>query len=535
MPNWSRLEISDHDDPRVLKEQSVEDYSRHVVPLAARSGRWSLAMASWSVLSALFYLYISVAVAQAVGTQSAIIGIGLSVLFYGLINYIICQRSINSGLSVALLSRGIFGNYGAVISSLLFAVTATYYAVFEGSIIAVALQQFFSPHSDIRWWYLLVVVYAMPLVLGGVQAWMDKLNGALLPLYIGGLLIVVVMAGSRFGFSTNFLFIQPSIDTIVPGWLWAFIVYMGICVNMMVTAEFSRFGKPEDAKFHGVVTFGPVFYFALYVVNGVAGIFIMDTVFPGLKASEQGIAEAVLKSSGVIGLIFIIISQTRINTANYYMASLNMAGFAARGLRLRLPRAVWVLFVGACVYSLMLTNVFSYLLKALAWQGVAVTSWVAILMTHYAIHRDSTSDEFRPGRVKSMMPGAWAILFSTGLGIILIEFGSKGTWYVEFAPIIISVVAGASYWLISKSVHSQKLRRATEPRNEVADVWHQHIKCHVCERSYSAIEMDADPSASQRAICIGCAEGNQVFLQAVQSESQSLAGLSQAVLDKRNS
>ena len=58
MAEVNRLKVSFHDDPRVLAEQSAEDYSRHVVPLAARSSRWSLAMASWSVLSALFYLYI---------------------------------------------------------------------------------------------------------------------------------------------------------------------------------------------------------------------------------------------------------------------------------------------------------------------------------------------------------------------------------------------------------------------------------------------------------------------------------------------
>ena len=523
MAEVNRLKVSFHDDPRVLTEQSAEDYSRHVVPLAARSSRWSLAMASWSVLSALFYLYISVAVAQAVGTRSAMIGIGLSIVFYGVINYIISQRSIRNGLSVALLSRSIFGGAGAIISSLLFAVTAIYYAVFEGSIIAVAFQQYFAPGSDIRWWYLLVVLYAMPLVMGGVQVWMDKLNGALLPLYVGGLLLIIVIAGTRFGFSFDFLSIQPSLDTTMPGWLWAFIVYMGICVNMMVTAEFSRFGKPEDAKFHGVITFGPVFYFALYAVNGLAGIFIMDTVFPGLKASEQGIAEAVLKSSGLVGLLFILISQTRINTANYYMASLNMAGFAARGLGLRWPRGVWVLFVGACVYLLMLTNVFSYLLKALAWQGVAVTSWVAILLTHYALYPDPKSDEFRPGRVKAIMPGAWAILLSTAVGISLIELGEKGAWYVEIAPIIIAILAASSYWAINKFSEGRPLMRLAEPREEVQDVWRQHIECHVCERSYSAIEMDRDPSASQQAICTGCAEGNQSFLQSVKMESHQLS------------
>ncbi|MCY1448689.1 hypothetical protein D9M71_653830 [compost metagenome] len=65
--------------------------------------------------------------------------------------------------------------------------------------------------------------------------------------------------------------------------------------------------------------------------------------------------------------------------------------------------------------------------------------------------------------------------------------------------------------------------RLAEPREEVQDVWRQHIECHICERSYSAIEMDRDPSASQQAICTGCAEGNQSFLQSVKMESHQLS------------
>ncbi|WLG48526.1 cytosine permease [Pseudomonas sp. FP1742] len=523
MSELNPLNVTYTDDPRVLIEQSAEDYSRHVVPLSARTNRWSLAMASWSVLSAMFYLYISVAVAQSVGSKNAIVGIVLSALFYGGINYVISQRSIKNGLTVALLSRGIFGGAGAIISSLLFAVTATYYAVFEGSIIAVAFQQYFAPESDMRWWYLLVVLYALPLVMGSVQVWLDKLNGALLPLYIVGLVLVIFMAGNKYGFTTSFLSIPASSDSVVPGWMWAFIVYMGICVNMMVTAEFSRFGKPADAKFHGLITFGPVFYLALFVVNGLAGVFIMDTVFPGLKASERGIAEAILNASGFLGLIFILISQTRINTANYYVASLNFAGFAARGLRLYWPRWVWVLFVGCCVYLLMLTNVFSYLLKALAWQGVAVTSWVAILMTHYALNRDAKHGlEFRPGRVKAFMPGAWAMIISTVVGITIVEGGTKGSWYVETAPILISGLAAFSYWMIIKFVDGGLISRSSDPRDDVFDVWRAHIECHVCNRSYSAIEMDRDPSAGQQAICAGCAEGNYVFLQSARQEGSGV-------------
>ena len=132
MSELNPLNVTYTDDPRVLIEQSAEDYSRHVVPLSARTNRWSLAMASWSVLSAMFYLYISVAVAQSVGSKNAIVGIVLSALFYGGINYVISQRSIKNGLTVALLSRGIFGGAGAIISSLLFAVVTTVISIPRG-------------------------------------------------------------------------------------------------------------------------------------------------------------------------------------------------------------------------------------------------------------------------------------------------------------------------------------------------------------------------------------------------------------------
>ena len=519
------LRITYEDDPRVRAEQAIDDYSRHVVPQSARIGRWSLAMAMWAVLSALFYLYISVAVAQAVGSVNAIIGMVLSVVLYGIVNYVIAVQATRNGLTVGLMSRRLFGGFGSIITSLLFGVTAVYFAVFEGSIIAVALKQYFAPASDIRWWYLAVVLYALPLVIGGVQVWLDKLNGILMPLYIAGLVMLVIAAGSQHGFSADFLRIPASTQFSLPGWLWAVVVYMGVFVNMMFTMDYARFGKPEDGKFHGIVTFGPVFYVALFLVNGLVGIFLMDTAFPGLKASEHGIADAILKVSGGLGMLFIVISQTRINTANYYLASVNLSGFAARAFGLRWPRIVWVGISGVLVYLMMLTDVFSYLLKALAWQGVAITAWVAIVLTHFVIHHgERSAPEFRPGRIRQVQPGAWAFLLSTASGIALIELGKEGSWYVQAAPIVIGVVAAAAYAVTSKLGASTVLLRASDPRSEVDDLWAARIECHACRRSYSAMEMDRDPSADQQAICAGCAEGNHAFLESAREESRQVEG-----------
>lgn len=84
---------------------------------------------------------------------------------------------------MALFSRLLFGSSGACLATLIFFSTAIYYAVFEGSVIAVALNHLY-PQLVYPLAALLVVLYSVPLILGSVQHWLDKLNGVLLPVYL---------------------------------------------------------------------------------------------------------------------------------------------------------------------------------------------------------------------------------------------------------------------------------------------------------------------------------------------------------------
>jgi hypothetical protein len=72
---------------------------------------------------------------------------------------------------------------------------------------------------------------------------------------------------------------------------------------------------------------------------------------------------------GLFGVLFVWASQTRINTANFYLASTNLQSFFARAFGLQLHRTTWVFIVGGLVFTIMLTNVFSYILQALRVQG----------------------------------------------------------------------------------------------------------------------------------------------------------------------
>ena len=120
--------------------QTGQDPANHPVPAAARMGRLSLTMAWWAVCSAMFYIVVGASLALSYGTRNALIGMLLSVLSYGLINSVLSRFAIRSGLSVALFSRLLFGSTGACLATLIFFSTAIYYAVFEGSVIAVALN-----------------------------------------------------------------------------------------------------------------------------------------------------------------------------------------------------------------------------------------------------------------------------------------------------------------------------------------------------------------------------------------------------------
>jgi hypothetical protein len=510
------LDITFHDDPRVVKESATEDYSTHIMPRSWRSGRLSLAMAWGSMLSAIFWLYVATLVAATVGTRDAVIGITLSVAAYGGINYVLTKYATRTGLTVALLSRRLFGYLGAAVAPLIFAATAIYYTVFEGSVVAHALHDYLG-FGDIKLWYLFVVLYSVPLVMGGVRTWLDKLNGALLPFYVAGMVALVIWAGAMHDASLSLP--NPGFDLGAPGWLWAFTVYMGVWIVMMYTVDFARFGKEEDSTFHGVVTFGPVFYAGTLMANGLVGIFLAATVPGAVGAAgitETGLVTAINSTMGVLGLLLIVIVQTRINSANLYLASSNVEAFVSRVLKVKVPRVAAAVTAGSIVYLLMLTDVFSYLLRALNWQGVFVVAWVGIALTHIALTRkESGVPEFRPGRLKALTPavGVWFVV--SGIGIYMVEQG--GTVGATWSAPVTFVLSVLGYLAVGR--YDVTLHRPHDPRDEVGDAWEARISCHVCTKSYVAMEMDRDPSAGHQAICSNCAATERSFYAAAVSDS----------------
>ncbi|MDQ5832239.1 MAG: thiamine permease [Actinomycetota bacterium] len=516
------LEVSDRDDPRVLEEAATDDYSLHVVPRTWRMDRVKLTMAWFGVATAFFYMYFAAFIALAYGTVNALIGIGLTVVAYALVNTVILRTATISGLTVALFSRSMYGFVGAAIATLIFAATAIYYLVFEGSVIAVAAQTYIGGPIDL--WYGIVIALTAPLVWRGVRSWLDRLNGILLPFYLIALVGVIVWALSSEGYNGFLPDAEALPGTTLP-WLQAFAAYMGVWILMMFTMDFARLSKPEDSGYHTAVTFGWVYYLLTFLLNGLIGILLVSTFgisFDELAGQESALPVEIVGLTGLLGLLLIVITQMRINTVNLYLASSNLESFFSLVFRLNLPRTFWL--VVACVtgYLLMLTNIFSYVLDALAYQGIAIVAWVGTALAHvvYLRRKQASLDrmEFRPGRIPAFNPGgitAWVL--ATAFGVVLkITDTTESQFFDTWGLPLTFVIAFGLYTLATVAARPDwfAMARPHDPIDEVEDTWAVRVRCHRCDKSYVAHEMDRDPTGGHQAICAACATGPAVHAAA---------------------
>lgn len=440
--------------PPLNTEGEAQEASTLVVNDASRMPRFSLTMAWWAVCSAMFYIVVGVTLALNYGTLNAVIGMLMSVVSYGIINSIISRYAIKTGLSVALFSRQLFGQSGAALATLIFFATAIYYAVFEGSVIAVAIHHLF-PNIAYAIAALIVVLYSVPLIFGSVQHWLDKFNGILLPFYLLGLGSAVAYATIKYGYNDNWLKLGPAGGAPATGWWNCAVYYMGVWILMMFTFDYARFGRKEDATYHGRFNFGMPFYLVTFLLNGLAGIYLVGILPHQGAINEVTIAFGLIELMGVAGLAFVWITQTRINTANYFLATTNMQAFFDKLFHLRLGKVTWGIIVGVLVYLLMLVDVFAYILQALAYQGVFVVAWVAIALTHIVFGKDKQPMLSQTaGDPAFNISGLLAWLAGSVIGIILMNLGAGwANWYATLT----FVISAGIYWVSLRSGKTAKL------------------------------------------------------------------------------
>lgn len=405
---------------------SESDLAMSPVMEASRMSPVALTAAWWSNASPMFWPFIAAALAQAYGTRNALIGMGAAVVFYGLAGGILARYAIRTGLGCFLFSHVLFGSIGAPVATLIFFATAIYYAMFEGAVLAVTASKII-PGVSYAWASVVIVLYSVPLIAGSVQRWLNKFNGVLFPVYIGGLALAVSLCLMKYGYSTAWLRLGPATGNSEWGWWNCFVAYLGASIFFMFSQDFARFGRLRDSRYHGLVNFGYVFYAITFMLNGVVGIFLvgMTQLSHLTEASVVDAFVAVLGGSMALG--FVWVTQTRINTANYYVSTVNMQAFFESLFPLRLRKFTWAVIVGVIVLALMLVgNALKYMLVALSYQGVFVTAWAGVALSHVLLVPASTVAGVGSGQQGAAWPkvnvaGLSGWLSGAAFGLVLMK------------------------------------------------------------------------------------------------------------------
>jgi purine-cytosine permease-like protein len=387
------------------------------------------------------------------------------------------------------------------------------------------------------------VLYSVPLAFGGVRVFLDKFNGFLFPLYVVGLAAAVIWAVAKFDVGTHWLTQRPTtLPVSGPGWWWAFTVYMGDWVLMMATWDYARFARTgrKDIRINGWLTFGPGFYFFTIVINGLVGIFVALTIPTKGQLSELSGVLGMVNLMGIVGVVFVWVSQTRINTANFYLATTNLENFCARTFKFKLPRVAWAIIVGVIVFLIMLSNVFSFLLAALRYQSVLAVAWTSCVLSYIAWGRFrgrlAEQAEWRPGRVPLFNWGG-LLAWGTGaaVGVVMLSMDSASSWESTWAlPVafVVSAVVEVTVLALARPT-AAVMRRPHDPRDEVDDVWEARIRCYRCGKSYIALEMDRDPSHGNQPICASDAQASPTFYHHVRQDAARAPGVDEAAAESR--
>jgi signal transduction histidine kinase/purine-cytosine permease-like protein/ActR/RegA family two-component response regulator len=488
-----------------VANETLEDYALRFTPHSFR--KWSeIRVANTAFGAASFLVLEAVGATMLVGSGFinafwAILATGLIIFLIGLP---ISHAAARYGLDMDLLTRGAgFGYIGSTITSLIYASFTFIFFALEAAIMAYALELAFAipPH----WGYLICALAVIPLVTHGVtaisrlQAWTQPLWLALLVLPYAFLLVQQpeVLSGllrypGEQGQGSEFS---------MPLFGAALTVGIALVTQMGEQADYLRFMPERTAKsarrwWLAVVLGGPG-----WVLPGVAKMLggallaylALRNSVPAAKAVDPnqmyliGFSHVFSNSALAIAatVLFVVISQLKINVTNAYAGSLAWSNFFARLTHSHPGRVVWVVFNTLIALLLMELDVFQALGQILGLYSNIAISWMAAVVADLTINKPQGLSpphiEFKRSHLYDINPvGVGAMTIASLLSIAAFAgfFGAALQPYASFIALLTAFVSapliawatGGRYYLVKRS----------------GTVASGMARCGICERDYES-------------------------------------------------
>lgn len=191
--------------------------------------------------------------------------------------------------------------------------------------------------------------------------------------------------------------------------------------------------------------------FAVIFIGAYLGVSLVNEV-GAEKAQDPGFAFVHLM--GLAGVIFVVITQIRINVMNLYGGSITLASGFDVVAHFRPGRPWWMFGVWLFGVIFYATNVISHFGTFLAITGVLTNAWVLIILVDYFIRRRmmklgrADNIEFREHEVRSWNPCG---LVSLGIAVIAGAFGILKVYPTEYSSFVAMILGPIIHIAMTKA------------------------------------------------------------------------------------
>ena len=498
-----------------VADETLEDYALRYTPRHFR--KWSEARVANTAFGATSFLALEAiggAIALSYGFTNAL----WAILVVGLITFLtglpISYYAAKYGLDMDLLTRGAgFGYLGSTLTSLVYASFTFIFFALEAAILALALQMYTDWPLSIC--YLIASLGVVPLVMHGItlisrlQLWTQPVWILLFLLPYAAVLAKDPGKFAEFGTLAGRVSGSSGFDALMFG--SAATVAFSLVVQIGEQVDYLRF-LPEKTKknrvrwWTAVLVAGPG-WIVPGMVKMLGGAFLaflaLQQQLPPDKAVEPthmylaGYAYLFDDARWVLAatVLFVIVSQVKINLTNAYAGSLAWSNFFARLTHSHPGRVVWLVFNVLIAVLLMTLGVFEALERVLGLYSNVAIAWVGALVADLVINKplgwSPQHIEFKRAHLYDINPVGLGAMLTAAVLAVVAYAGAMGEVAQAYSPFIalfasIAISPLLAWWTRGRYYLARPAPTLWKPG--------ESVRCSVCENSFESEDMAQCPA-----------------------------------------
>lgn len=440
---------------RLVANQTLEDFSlRYTASSARQRSHWVVAGTALGSISFLALEFIGAIGAINYGFNHLLIALLIFIPVAFIINLPISWYAAKYHVDIDLLTRGAgFGYIGSTITSLIYAIFTFVFYAFEATIMAKMWELTIGLNIQIA--YIISSLVIIPLILYGIK-FISKLQIFTQPVWVILQFIAVVSVCTMIK-GENSLFSLGTANDFNPLFLGATLsLLLSLVSQIGEQVDYLRFMptiiKPQKSipQYLSYLVAGPgwVFIGALKILlGGILAIILIARNIPFVNAIDPNhqyflaFSEIIHNKTLtiIILIVFVLLSQIKINVTNGYAGSIAWSNFFSRLTHTHPGRVVWVVFNVVIAYILILFDVYKLSLAILQLYAILSMSWccsiTADLIVNKPLKLSPKGIEFKRALLYDINPVGTISMFSGIIVGLLSYSGSFGPTMQAFAPI----------------------------------------------------------------------------------------------------